>query len=469
MDNGDELQGPEAELEMKEEEYPLEIEESADSETMYFHDRMTKRLEAPIEAHVGEKERVKDAVIQERYYGELLIWALYRHIEVDGWKVVRTTGYYRSEAIYMDVNTNLRESRRLVQNGCLFLSRPGERIVVTIDANMRSYNSVVVTGPASRVKGVNEFVEGVKRIIKEENFYKGKKIGLGGRIGFLDIPDRDWDSLILEPEIKDEIHANTVGFIASLDVLRECGVPPRRGVLLAGEPGTGKTLICKVIMAQSPGITCIVTDPYAFDGNPDIREYVYELYGLAQDLAPSIVFIEDIDFFAQKRTEFGYVKGPALLSLLAVLDGIEEHDRIITVATTNSLEILDDAIRERPSRFDRVIQLTRPTLKQRKQFVSKLCRTVPLTDEIQDYIAHGTERFTPAQLQEVIYSLIIARNHNGRHADSGFSEFSTFEVDCAIRKICGRRHPLGFCPENNHNGQRLETIRISIKDGRQSQ
>ena len=454
---------PEVETDDDELEYLLDM--MPDEEAMCKQDRRTRWLKASIETFLGTKERIKDAVIQPRYYGQLLSWALQRYIERDGWKVVRTTGCYRLEPIFMDVNTDVEKTQKLIQNGCLFLVRAGERMSVTIDANMRSYNSVVVTGPACQAKQVNEFADEVKRIIKEENFYRGKKIVLGERIHFLDVPAKSWEDLVLDPATKDEIHANTVGFLAILKQYDSYGILPKRGVLLAGQPGTGKTLICKVIMAQSPGITCLTTNPYAFEGDPYIREYIAELYDLAQDLAPSIVFLEDIDQFAQSRAQHGYAKGATLLSLLSALDGVEEHEGIVTVATTNCLDTLDMAITERPSRFDRVIELNRPTLKERTELVSRLCRRIPLAEHIQAYIADKTEKFTPAQLQEVIYTLVIMRNQKGGVTGPTSFEFTTSEVDCAVRKIYGRRKdPLGFCSERNHNGHRPVTMPIAVKD-----
>jgi cell division protease FtsH len=437
-------------------------------EAVYRHGSRTKLLNASIEAFLGAKEKVKAAVIEPRYYGELMAWALQHYIEGEAWKVVGTTGYYRAEPIYMDVNMAIDKSRKVVMNGCLFLDRSGDRIAVTIDANLNSYNYVVVTGPACREKQVNEFAEGVKRIIKEENFYRGKKIMLGQRIDFLDIPLKRWEDLVLDPATKDETYANTVGFLANLKEYDKYGVLPKRGVLLAGEPGTGKTLISKVIMAQSQGITCLTTNPYSFEGDPCIRQYIVELYELAEDLAPSIVFLEDIDQFAQSRAQHGYAKGATLLSLLSALDGVEEHKGIVTVATTNCLDTLDMAITERPSRFDRVIELNRPTLKERTELISRLCRRIPITEHTKEYIADKTEKFTPAQLQEVIYTLVIMRNQKGRVAEPTSFEFATAEVDCAIHKIYGRRKdPLGFCPKRNNNGQLPEIMRISMKESRE--
>jgi cell division protease FtsH len=337
------------------------------------------------------------------------------------------------------------------------LVRKGElRLTVTVDINPKWRGCVQAEGLAKKKGEIHDFIQGVKTVAREQNFYRGKKLEFGGRIRFLNLPARAWESIILDRRIKDEIWANTIGFLANRERLKGHGIPPKRGVLLVGEPGTGKTLACKALMAGSPGLTCIMANAYALDE----EEYITELYELAQDLCPCIVFIEDIDLIAQNRMEWGYSKGPALLSLLSALDGIEEHEQIVTVATTNCLEVLDKAIGQRPSRFDRVIELPRPSLEQRERLVNSICRRIPIDDDVQAYIARKTENYTPAQLQEVIYSLVIGYTQRNGSDEPGCLRFSTEEVDRAISKISGRnRHRLGFTLRDNHDS---ECVRATI-------
>ncbi len=80
------------------------------------------------------------------------------------------------------------------------------------------------------------------------------------------------------------------------------------------------------------------------------------MFSIAQDLSPSIVFIEDLDFIGQERRD-SYRGTPTLIALLSEMDGIEEKKAIVTIATTNCVEALDKALSERPSRFDRVFKL----------------------------------------------------------------------------------------------------------------
>ena len=287
-------------------------------------------------------------------------------------------------------------------------------------------------------------------IADKQNFYHGKKIEFGGRLRFLNLNKRLWESIVLDKNIKSEIQANTIEFLKRGNLWSNYGIPPKRGVLLAGEPGTGKTLICKALMAEAEDITCITTSAYAFDGD----DYVTELYELANDLSPCIVFIEDIDLIGQNREEYGYQKGPALLSLLAVMDGIEEHTEIVTVATTNCLDTLDKALSQRPSRFDRVIKLRRPSLSERRELIRLLCLKIPVDEFTQDYISRKADGCTPAQLQEIIFGLAIEHSNELSGSEVHFSEDI---IDQIITKLNRRNgHGIGFCVLNDRNNYNSE-------------
>jgi cell division protease FtsH len=421
------------------------------------HEREQKRR-AAIGRFIDEKETETVSVIEPRYYGELLAWALQRHIDVEEWKVLKAIGYQYPEPFYIDVNTGSGECQNVLRDGTLFVEKQGKRLAVTVDANLRGYNSIIMTGPAHLREKVHEFANSVQSIVKEQNFYRGKNLELSARVRFLDVPAKTWDGIILDQDTKDEIQANTIGFLANRERLAGYGIPAKRGVLLIGKPGTGKTLVCKALMAGSPGTTCIMAHNYALAED----EYITQLYELAQDLSPCIVFIEDIDLIAQDRVAWGYTRGPALLSLLAVLDGIEECHEIVTVATTNHLETLDKAIGQRPSRFDRIIEIPCPSLEQRKEFISSLCHKIPLDDDIQACIARKTDGFTPAQIQEVLYSLAIRHGQAEQSDEPGCLKVNTEQVNGAISRINGRsKHKIGFPIRDNHHGEyvgaRMET------------
>ena len=418
--------------------------------------KLQRKNRTTIEDFLGKGNRVNMVAIMPRYYGELLTWALQRYIEKEGWKVIRTLGYRSRQPVFIDVDTDWDKCENLLMNGQLLLEKVDTNVIVTVDINLQWRNSVQVEGLAKSKKEIERFINEVKSIAHEQNLYRGKKIEFGGCIYFLNVKDKSWNSIILDPATKREIKANTIDFLNKRKCWAEYGIPQKRGILLSGEPGTGKTVICKALMAEADGVTCITTNAYALSAD----EYITELYDMAQDLSPCIVFIEDIDLIGLNREEYHYQHGPALLSLLNVLDGIEEKQEIVTVATTNNLETLDRAISQRPSRFDRVVKLSLPSLEERKELIGLLCQKIPLDEATQDYIAHKAETCTPAQLQEIIYSLAIEYPDELSAGRLLNPEFSKDDIDRIIARINVRNvRQIGFGIDNNHNGSKSDLTR----------
>jgi cell division protease FtsH len=442
-----------------EERFLAAVEDSEEPAAAGWRERQRQILErknrAAIDDFLGEGGRSNAVGIVPRYYGGLLTWALHRYMERERWKIATTLGYRGPEPIYIDVATGAGSCENLLMDGQLLVEKGDARFIVTVDVHPGSRGSFQVEGPVDKEEEIAAFVGGVMTIAREENFYRGEKIEFAGRIRFLNVVDKSWDTIILDRAIKREVKANTIDFLKRRKRWAKYGIPQKRGVLLAGEPGTGKTLICKALMAEADGITCITTNAYALSAD----EYITELYEMAQDLSPCIVFIEDIDLIGLNREEYHYQHGPALLSLLTVLDGVEEKQGIVTVGTTNNLKTLDRAISQRPSRFDRVIKLSLPSLEERGELVGLLCQKIPIGDPTQDYIAHKTDGCTPAQLREVIYSLAIEYPDEPLDAAPPLLELSKDDVDSAISRINGRnRRRLGFGIDNNHDGNRSDLI-----------
>jgi len=252
--------------------------------------------------------------------------------------------------------------------------------------------------------------------------------------------------------MKEEIRLNTIGFLKNCARLEKYGIPPKRGIILAGEPGTGKTIICKALMSEAENITCITTGAYGMFH----EGYVSDLFEIAQDLSPSIIIIEDMDLIGERRHDF-YRGTPPLLALLSEMDGVAEKNAIVTVATTNNFEALDSALRERPQRFDRVFKINRPSSVQRRQLVSLLCQKVPLGDDIKAYIVEKTNNYTPAQVQEVVQGLVISRIP----AEEETMQFSRSDVDSAIAWLTIKKNgTIGF------NGA---TLRYTATDAEKNQ
>lgn len=403
-----------------------------------------KKLDAIIADFLNREETANAVVAMPMYYGDLLAWALQCFIENSGWHVNRIIGYHEQRPVYSDACVGYRKKQSLLRDGTFFIEKDGVRLVITVNGPL---NYVLITGPVHCKTRVDEAANWIRVITNEGNFYRGGKIELVRRIRFIEPSSKTWGDLILDQEIKDEIWENTIGFLKKRGSIRRYGVPAKRGVLLVGSPGTGKTLLCKALMSADAEFTFIKANQKYLDE----PMYIINLYQIARDLSPTVVFIEDIDRIAHERVQHGGVA--AITTLLDVLDGLEELDEVVTVATTNSLETIDKAFAKRPSRFDRVIELPLPDLELRKELIALICKKVNSSSDNQIYIAEKTEGCTPAHIQEIIYTLVIGHCQTSDAEESEELNFSRYELDKAILKVSRRvGRPLGFIL-NGNNGK----------------
>jgi len=390
---------------------------------------------------LGNGPKDSAAAVFSYYYCSLMCWATKREIERDGWIVTERLGYHDLKPAYQQVDIALGKSEECLADGQFLLTKGALRLVVTVDTHPRRRPSVQAEARQSQRAEADTFIGEVKHIVGNENFYKGAKLRFEGQAEFIDVAKRTWEQVILDADTKQDIKSNTLDFLRRAKALSEMGVPSRRGVLLSGPPGTGKTVICKALMNEAEGISCISVSAY----NLNDRYYINQLYEFAEDIKPSIVFIEDIDLIAKSRTEYHGEEGPPLNSLLEVLDGLQEQSDIVTVATTNNLDALDEAIVKRPSRFDRVITIPRPATGLRRELVDILSRKVRLNERIRSYITRRTERFTPAQVQEVVFSLAIECSGRTGYIRTEELNATEADVDRVLSRINGIRNPnVGF-------------------------
>jgi cell division protease FtsH len=436
-----------------------DIDEEDSDEMMPDFIRKSRRIRErnleTIRSFLSKRRQEQVSVIRPRYYSDLLVWAVKNYVKDEKWKIVKVMGRDAEVPDYCTINTDYDKLDNAMCAGYMLLEKEDSKLVISLKIDYHYAASAVIIG--NRKKVVRDFARGIRELAQGKNLYRGKKIEYGGFIQFLKLPVKAWDDLALDESLKEEIRTNSVDFLNRKAELVKYGINPRRGIILAGEPGTGKTLIGKIIMNQSPGITCIS----AVSGNLASVKYIHELYSLARDLKPSIVFLEDIDLIGEDRRR---IKGAALPALLAELDGVEECADVVTIASTNFLDSIDDALRKRPSRFDRIIRLPLPSLEQRRGFIRYLSRKIPMSEEVQEYMACRTENLTPAQIQEVAHSLVIERKINLRSGEQDSCKFKKGDVDrvLALVKADKRDRELGFARAGNNgrNGSGLEHTRV---------
>lgn len=184
------------------------------------------------------------------------------------------------------------------------------------------------------------------------------------------------------------------------------GIEPPNGVLLEGPPGTGKTLIARAV-ANATHATFI-----RLVGSELIQKYigegarlVRELFSLAREKAPCVLFIDEIDAVASKRTQDSQVSDRevqrTLMQLLAEMDGFDINEQVKIIAATNRPDILDPAIL-RPGRFDRIIEVGLPDAKGRSDIFKIHTRNMPLADSVNlDKLAMNFDNLSGADIKSI--------------------------------------------------------------------
>jgi transitional endoplasmic reticulum ATPase len=184
------------------------------------------------------------------------------------------------------------------------------------------------------------------------------------------------------------------------EIFEKLGIQPPKGVLFYGPPGTGKTLIAKAVADEVDAHFSSISGPeivskFYGDSEKALRDKFHD----AEENAPSIIFIDEIDAVAPKREEVhGEVERRIVAQLLALMDGLTSRGQVIVIAATNLQNSLDPALR-RGGRFDREIEISIPDKKGRLEIFQIHTRGVPLDTDINlEYFAETTFGFVGADI-----------------------------------------------------------------------
>jgi len=187
------------------------------------------------------------------------------------------------------------------------------------------------------------------------------------------------------------------------ELFHRLNIDPPKGVLFHGPSGTGKTLMAKAVSQESNANFITINGPEImskFYGASEGR--LRDIFREAEESAPSIIFIDEIDSIAPKRVDTsGEVERRVVSQLLSLMDGLRGRGEIICVGATNRVNAIDEALR-RPGRFDREIEFGVPNVKGRKEIFQIHTRGMPLEEDINlDDYAEITHGFVGADIMAV--------------------------------------------------------------------
>jgi hypothetical protein len=255
------------------------------------------------------------------------------------------------------------------------LTRPCVQCAIYLTSDADGQAALLVRGPEDHgvIDGVNievaatgpdrasRIVAEIRQLSIEHNVFRGHVISFGDEVfghhgsallSFLDRPDIARDQVVLPPGIIDGIERQVIGVARHGPRLLASGQHLRRGVLLYGVPGTGKTHTVRYLLGKLPGVTVVVLSGRALG-------MISAACSVARTLQPAVVVVEDVDLIAEER---GHHLGenPLLFELLNEMDGLGSDIDVTFLLTTNRADLLEEALAARPGRVDHAAELPVP-------------------------------------------------------------------------------------------------------------
>jgi proteasome regulatory subunit len=321
--------------------------------------------------------------------------------------------------------------RRFVESELIRLQKEIKRLRVELD---RLKTPPLIVGSIKDIledgRVVVRSTTGPDFIVYAADFIEKKELKIGSRVALnkqslsvISILPPSKDTLVANAEVIERptvTYADVGGLREQIEELKETveypltrpddfravGIDPPRGILLIGPPGTGKTLLAKAVAERTKAtfihiVGSELVQKYIGEGSRIVRE----LFEMAREKAPSIVFIDEIDSIGAKRLEIA-TSGDrevqrTLMQLLAELDGFDPIGDVKVIAATNRVDILDDALL-RPGRFDRIIEIPMPSKESREAIFRIHTRRMNLAEGIDfDSLAGRTEETTGADIKAI--------------------------------------------------------------------
>jgi transitional endoplasmic reticulum ATPase len=235
-------------------------------------------------------------------------------------------------------------------------------------------------------------------------------------------PDIGWEDIGGLDEAQLKLKEGIELPLKNPDAFRRLGIRPAKGFLLYGPPGTGKTLLAKAVARESEAnFIATKSSDLLSKWYGESEQQIARLFARARQVAPTIIFIDEIDSLAPARGKGSgepQVTERVVNTLLAEMDGLEELQSVVVIGATNRPTLMDPALL-RPGRFDELVYVTVPDEKGRRRILGIHTSKMPLGKDVDlDDIAKRTDRYSGADLEDVVRRAgLFALREHGKDAN----------------------------------------------------
>jgi hypothetical protein len=257
----------------------------------------------------------------------------------------------------------------------------------------------VLCADAGRAQG---FLDGVRAESARLNIFRGQVVsfephefGHGvGPIRFLRRPTLSAADVVLPQGALAAVERQVVGVARHRDLLRAAGHPLKRGVLLFGPPGTGKTHTVRYLLAQLPDFTAVLLSGLGL-------RFIQQACALARLVQPALIVLEDIDLIASSRDLHPDMDNPLLFQVLNEMDGLGGDSDVAFLMTTNRVDLLEAALADRPGRVDLAVEVPLPSAAGREALLRLYGPGLMLTPEDGEAVVAATDGVTASYFAEL--------------------------------------------------------------------
>ncbi|MCX6665483.1 MAG: CDC48 family AAA ATPase [Euryarchaeota archaeon] len=255
---------------------------------------------------------------------------------------------------------------------------------------------------------------------------------------FVEIPKVTWNDVGGLEDVKQNLQEAVEWPLKHPEIFKRMGIRPPRGILMYGPPGTGKTLLAKAVANESQANFISIKGPEVLSKwVGESEKAVRELFKKARQVAPTIVFLDEIDSIAPRRGAYAgsHVTDSVVNQLLTSIDGLESMDGVVVIAATNRPDIIDQGLL-RPGRFDRLILLMSPDKNSRLAILKIHTKDMPLAEDVDiDELATMCEGYSGADLEALCREaamLAVRKNMNAKIVEKKYFEEAMKSVRASI-------------------------------------